>query len=819
MKNLRRQLFRRQARRGSTLIIVLGVISLLILLAVTLSFTAKLDTLAARNYQDMVQSRVSATTGVARAASVLQVGMPHGAMSALELASLGTVATLEGPTSGTLESARRSGASHNIDPITHAVHFSTADFDLSVTDACGLVNVNTAPPELLAGVLAQAARTAKVDFDAAGFADKMATWRLGPDGKAGAPAQSRTGAAPKSTLDHGPEVRAALSLHGTSTEGGTVRSLRQPLDPGARKWDVRRTGRLLRSVDLFEKPLAEGRFHADLRRPADGDDRRIADLSELVTTLGLDARIYRQAAPFLTTFSVTEERFSDATGATLPLLDANRAGADEIYAALKGLYGSEKDDQLLRQFAVNLVDARDADRLPTRLAGSDGTGDVLGAERTPFIVEVYSQVRRITLETNDGQYVQIFNPWAEPFDVTGWRLEGSGGTVVLSGTIAPNGYIVVTNDKDNSKDATGEPTPGEGSFYDIFGFAAAGPTKRIIEARQLGLPTNRGQHEVRLVSPEGDLVDRFPFAIQQSDQFGMTAFKRTNPFVRDTVRGRATPFALGWEDTAEAAAARLRLVSYPPDAPVTQLSEILDVFQGFARPDGTPVARWAFPVAATPEGGQPAMAAAAADRSVIDARVIDLFTIESFERRTSEAIAENLKDADRDGRLNGMRRPSVWDSDATLFGSTAPADQFEEDWDRALEPPIGLRYGLVNLNTAPAEVIRALPGLGEAQATGLLRRRAAMVAEAREGDGALYRRPSDLLCDDGLWQGLTDEQRVAAFEDLFSHTTFGSRSFVLVGRARSQATSQGESPIATEFRALVATDRQAADYVSVSTGK
>lgn len=816
MKNLRRRLLRRHNQRGSTLIIVLGVISLLILLVITLSFTAKLDTLAARNYQDLVQARVSATTGVARAASVLRANMPRGATSALELATLGSVATFEGATSATLDRERRPAAGYNIDPRTHAVMFSTPEFDLSVTDACGLVNVNTAPEELIAAVLDHAANRAGVKLDSQGFAAKLAAWRLGPDGKPGAPAQSRTGAPPKSTLEPAPEVRSALALHGASREGATVQSLRQPLDPAARRWDTRRAARLERAAEIFEKPLREGRYHADLRRPSEGDDRRLSDLSELVTTLGLDARVYREAAPFLTTFSVTEERYTDASGATHPLLDVNRASAENIHRALRSVYGGTKDDQLLRQFAANLVDARDPDRVPTRLAGADGTADVLGAERTPFLVEVYSQVRRITLQTNDGQYVQIFNPWAEPFDVTGWQLEGSGGRIVLSGTIAPNGYLIVTNDKDNSKDASGEPTPGEGSFYDIFGFAAAGPAKRLVEVRQLSLPTTRGRHEVRLVSPEGDLIDRFPFVIQQSDDHGMTAFKRTNPFVRDTVRGRATPFALGWEDTPEAAAGRMRLVSYPQDAPITRLTEILDVFQGFAQADGTPAARWAFPVAATPEASRGELAAAASDPTRIDARAIDIFTVESFERRSSEAIADNLRDLDRDGRLNGLRRPSVWDSDATLFGSASPADQFEEDWDRALEAPIGLRYGLVNLNTAPAEVIRALPGMDDAKAKSLLTRRAAALATAGGGDGALYRRPSDLLCDEGLWQGVADADRLEAFEELFSHTTFGSRSFVLVGRARSQATSQVESPMATEFRALVATDRAAADYVSVS---
>lgn len=811
----------RTSRRGSTLIIVLGVLSLLVLLAVTLSFTSKLETISSKNFQDYIQARTASTTGVARAARSLHSSLPVGATGVLDLSldpdflrhraelhrlNIGGSDAAETPDTDTQPKGSRGLA-----PVT-----GNDVSDVAIVDSCGLVNINTAPAEMIEAIFAEAANRARVSFDAAALADRIVDRRLGKDGKPGLPRKQSAERVIKTTLPYSADVQAAADSLGVQ-DGGTVYSLLQPVGPNARTWDKDRSERLARADELFSVDPNEGEYFADVRRPAEGDDMRIADFAELMREFDIPPGIMVYATPFLTTFSVTEERRVIA-GASVPLLDLNRASAQEIYGAMRALYiETPKNDEMLRQFAVNLVDARDPDRLPTRMTSSDNETVILGLERTPLIIEVYAQPRRITLESTDGQYVQLYNPWSEDFDLTGWSIEGAGGSLALSGTIPASGYLIVTNDKNNENDPTQEPVSGEGSFYDIFGVSGGGPQRRVIENRSLSLPTIIGKYEVRLLSRERELVDRFPFRIERNEEWGVTSFKRTNPVVRDTVRGTATPFAFIYDDSAAASELRTRLFNYPPDAPFTRLTELFNVFQGFARPDGSEELRWSFPVVGVPNSTG-AAGSASADPRRIDARMIDLFTIETEERRPSEVIAGNLKDRDGDGKVNGRRRPKLADFDSPLAPALDAVETQRNDWNQFFERPIGLRYGLINLNTAPAEVLRVIPGMTDTQVSYILRERALRLNDAQKrngGDGLLYRTPSEILCDESLWEhsGL---DRLAAFEGLYRQTTLSSRSFLLVGRSRAEADSTAGKAIDSVVHVLVATDRPAPDYVALS---
>jgi len=811
---------RRASRRGSTLIIVLGVLSLLVLLAVALSFTSKLETISSKNFQDYIQARTASTTGVARAARSLHSSLPVGATGVLDLSLdpefLRHRAELHRLNIGIGEDNTQGWdaepkGSRGLAPVT-----GNAVSDVAIVDSCGLVNINTASVEMIESIFAEAAARARVSFDAGALAERIVDRRLGKDGKPGLPRKQTSDRRITTTLPFPPDVQAAADSFGIQ-EGGTVYSLLQPAGPNARTWDGERNERLLRADELFTVDPNEGEYFVDVRRPAEGDDMRISDFAELMREFDIPPAVMVYATPFLTTFSVTEERRVIA-GASVPLLDLNRASAQEIYAALRALYiETPKHDEMLRQFAVNLVDARDPDRLPTRMSSSDNEHVILGVERTPLIIEVYAQPRRITLDSTDGQYVQLYNPWSEDFDLTGWSIEGAGGSLALSGTIPASGYLIVTNDKNNENDPNQPPVSGEGSLYDIFGVMGGGPQRRVVEDRSLALPTIIGKYEVRLLSRERDLVDRFPFRIERNEEWGVTSFKRTNPVVRDTVRGRATPFAFTYDDSPAANELRARLANYPPDAPFTRVTEVFDVFQGFARPDGSEEVRWSFPVIGIPESSG-AAAAASLDPRRMDARIIDLFTIETEERRPSEEIAGNLKDRDGDGKVNARRRPRLADFDSPLAPAPDPAEAQRNDWNQFFERPIGLRYGLINLNTAPEEVLRAIPGMTPGQVTHILRERAVRLNHAQKqsgGDGLLYRTPSEILCDESLW-AQTPTDRLKAFEELYLHTTLSSRSFLLVGRSRAEADSTAGKAIESVVHVLVATDRPAPDYVALS---
>ena len=58
-------------RRGSTLILALAILALVTLLVTTLSFTTRLEVVAARRFADGIQAQMSASTGVGAAYSVM----------------------------------------------------------------------------------------------------------------------------------------------------------------------------------------------------------------------------------------------------------------------------------------------------------------------------------------------------------------------------------------------------------------------------------------------------------------------------------------------------------------------------------------------------------------------------------------------------------------------------------------------------------------------------------------------------------------------------------------------------------------------------
>ena len=67
----------RHSRSGSTLIIVLIILSLLALIAATLSFTSRLETISSANFSEGIQARMAAATGLETARSLLPARTPY----------------------------------------------------------------------------------------------------------------------------------------------------------------------------------------------------------------------------------------------------------------------------------------------------------------------------------------------------------------------------------------------------------------------------------------------------------------------------------------------------------------------------------------------------------------------------------------------------------------------------------------------------------------------------------------------------------------------------------------------------------------------
>ena len=63
--------------KGSTLIIVLVILSILALIATTLSFTSRLEVISSANFAEGIQARMSAATGVEAASILLPTTAPY----------------------------------------------------------------------------------------------------------------------------------------------------------------------------------------------------------------------------------------------------------------------------------------------------------------------------------------------------------------------------------------------------------------------------------------------------------------------------------------------------------------------------------------------------------------------------------------------------------------------------------------------------------------------------------------------------------------------------------------------------------------------
>jgi hypothetical protein len=103
----------------------------------------------------------------------------------------------------------------------------------------------------------------------------------------------------------------------------------------------------------------------------------------------------------------------------------------------------------LRQLAVNIKDFIDSDSIVTTYDDPSVPGDTYyGVERTPYINEVEAQVNGATSSGN-GKFIELFNPYDAAIDLTNWTITGTTmPQVTLTGTIGNQNYYVVADDSD-----------------------------------------------------------------------------------------------------------------------------------------------------------------------------------------------------------------------------------------------------------------------------------------------------------------------------------------------------------------------------------
>jgi hypothetical protein len=453
----------------------------------------------------------------------------------------------------------------------------------------------------------------------------------------------------------------------------------------------------------------------------------------------------------------------------------NDASLSDLLATLRTLY-PEADQTLLVQFAANIVDKRDADSVPTALSLRPGSYPILGAELTPLIAEVCPDVATLSEDGDNGEYIEIFNPLAQSVDLRGWRLDWGEGEYVIHKVLPPNGYLILTDDIKNDNDPTPEDdAPGMGSFFDVFHTLPVGSQNQIVEKTDMDLPDNAGM--VQLFDARGNLTDYLVYRNASYTGVNRGARKLT-PFAHLGEVAPAAPYNFTLAQPADDYDQACRLLYLQGmNRPFTSPAELLVIPANLSQPAQSGQSRnWTFPSLADSQGRRP------------DVLLIDSFTMDRL------AAVNSVQS---DGKLQPWAAPK----------SAAPLASLEQI---ARSEPAS--FGKINLNSAPAEVLKTLPGMDEKLAQRLLKARdAARVSpnsELRTSNSELVSSPprysslAAFAADESLWQSVPGLQRLRTLFALAPRVTTASSAYSLVAVNVAESEKAGKRPsrIACESR-------------------
>ncbi|MCC5875937.1 MAG: general secretion pathway protein GspK, partial [Candidatus Sumerlaeia bacterium] len=785
-------------QRGSTILIVLALLSVLVLVATTLTFTSRLEVISSQNFADGIQGRASGVSSLQALTKQASLNLNGDAASHLDFAIAATDPEM-------LDLVRKNvpgGENFSTPQIAAQLHrqgIRTPTSLVTFSDASARININTADQETLARLFSEVFSRHNVNASAGDLARRIVNHRDNGE-------KSETRVLPASFVPlHGRSLAQIWEEEAEKNHSTVSRPRGEFPFVGRQQYSY--VPEEMGSPDalraFFEGRDVRSRHEPDLRLPARNGERRFSAVSEIAYLDGFNPEVVGLLEPYLTVYSTSTPTMSTrAALAGHSPLDINRATAEEIHEALRALYGGAKEDNLLRQFAVNIVDARDGNSRRTSLPDSSGLGVVLGLERVPFITEVYPNSVTPASQGNDGQFIEIYNPWDESIVLDGWSVRAGAQNHPLRGVLPSRGFLIVTDDFDNTQDPqASDEVPGTGSFYDIFNMVPQGTHRRLIEHPALSLPHGAGRHVVELHDDGGNLADQFTYRVTDANEV-FQSYQRYNLFIDESRLAKPTPFSLAYLDSELTAEMAERLRKMPKDGPFTDVMELFDIFAGYANPGGQRGRRWGFPVAASPNSSNPAHRILADDPTIIDARIIDIFTVEPLERPGREDLAKGLAAIHRKPSRSNQGETITPTRDKALITKAAVG-----------VTPRGTRHGLVNVNTAPTPVLRAV-GFTDLQAERMVSARTALEDQFLRGgstEWVLWRTASDLLVDERVWGRIDPERPGPLLQQagpVFRRISTGSAAFFLEGQALSPEDSQRVTRTGAKVQALIALDKE-----------
>ncbi|MDD3725756.1 MAG: hypothetical protein PHI44_00950 [Candidatus Ratteibacteria bacterium] len=138
---------------------------------------------------------------------------------------------------------------------------------------------------------------------------------------------------------------------------------------------------------------------------------------------GISEEVYRKIKNYITTFSydLNVNRYGKER------INLNNAPFEILFYTLKNL-GYE--DVVAAQVALNITAYRDKSRIPPQY--EIGSTTFYGVNKTPYFNEI-DAVRPwkketigevIILREIGGQFIELFNPYSEPLDISNWKIKG-----------------------------------------------------------------------------------------------------------------------------------------------------------------------------------------------------------------------------------------------------------------------------------------------------------------------------------------------------------------------------------------------------------
>ena len=651
-------------RRGSTLIVMLGILAFMTLLFTTLSMTGRLEIMAARKFADGYRDNGVAVAGIQAALATLEQrsgavalnqpwARPEGQMALARTDSAersgapsffwgvrASTSAASGPDPDDNET-ESSAPSQRVEIYDPAEVYGQLGADITVQDESGKINLNAVGALRPYGTAPWQPRAAQPD---AGQRSRPGGARFMPSPGTGAAAVAQPGGVaqpnPNGAGEGGARMAGAAGADGEVLRGPADLDLAQALHrilesqgvtgvnaaelahriiqyrngPDGRPdvvslGDTRRrqmaggvtaVGRVDQATGMAPASLAASQpvddpyaHVSDPRRPVRGDDRPFHRVEDLMRVPGMTLQIFEALRDHVTVFSASADVATLSDQAMMALAGAlpterietpktplNSASLEEIQETLR-LHFPNWNALLIRQFAANIVDARDEDHIPTMLEGENGL-PILGIELTPYINEVWPDSVTSAEDGDDGQFLELYNPYDVTIDLTGWIIDTGVGRTTLHGAIRPGGFLIVTDDFNGTRDAGQDRNrPGYGSFYDIFGLMPNGTTRLLVEDPFFDLPNDAGV--VWLYDADGNPIDYFPYSGGRFDGVERS-FQRDDPRVRASRLMRPTPFERNsaYEPPQEMAEEALFPSARQFNQPFASVGDILHIHAGRA---------------------------------------------------------------------------------------------------------------------------------------------------------------------------------------------------------------------------------------------